>query len=143
MMDQKSAIASSIITVISMGFWYHYTLRIYNRFSWNAKTAWDDEDDDERDMDELDPNSNISKFNRDLSMDESAIKKGIAAQKKMAEERKAQQDHEMKKKKGVKKNMTPSLFSWMKQSANVAVSSDPKSTIDRYVSSRLSKRVNR
>lgn len=48
MMDSLGAILSSIITLIGMGFWYHYTLRIYNRFKWEKEDeiTWADDDDD-------------------------------------------------------------------------------------------------
>lgn len=35
-MDQPFAITCSLIVVAGMGITYHYTLRIYNRFNWNA-----------------------------------------------------------------------------------------------------------
>lgn len=39
MMDQISAIVSSLITVGGMYIWYHYCLRIYNRFYWDQSKA--------------------------------------------------------------------------------------------------------
>lgn len=49
MMDEISAIACSILTGISILAWYHYTLRIYNRFKFDANHDWADEDKDEFD----------------------------------------------------------------------------------------------
>jgi hypothetical protein len=53
MMDQTSAIVSSVFTFIGIFFWYHYALRLYNRFSWSSmKVHWKGgnlESDDEND----------------------------------------------------------------------------------------------
>lgn len=44
MMDWISAIVSTIITFFAAIFWYHHSLRIYNRFYWNKeKVDWEDE----------------------------------------------------------------------------------------------------
>jgi hypothetical protein len=36
MMPVDAAIVSSIITVLGMGMWYHFVLRIFNRFQWSS-----------------------------------------------------------------------------------------------------------
>lgn len=55
MMDQKSAIAASVITLIGMYLWYHYCLRIYNRFNWNetAKDVWEEKTRGEDGLDDM------------------------------------------------------------------------------------------
>lgn len=54
MMDQTSAITSSLITLIGMYFWYHYCLRIYNRFKFSSKGAdWDDSYNPEGVLDDM------------------------------------------------------------------------------------------
>lgn len=59
MMDWKSAIATTVITIVGIICWYRYALRLYNRFSWKAiKVEWRGEDQDESENeDELDHDS--------------------------------------------------------------------------------------
>lgn len=47
MMDLNGALISSAITIVGLGFWYHFTLRIYNRFKFaEQKGGFDDEEDE-------------------------------------------------------------------------------------------------
>lgn len=56
MMDQTCAIITTIITSIAMVVWYRYSLRLYNRFSWNQlRVDWKDEQDPEEELEDLDP----------------------------------------------------------------------------------------
>jgi hypothetical protein len=59
MMDQTSAIVTSILTAIGMVYWYRYSLRVYNRFSWNknVKLDWNEEEDPEEELNDLNPNA--------------------------------------------------------------------------------------
>lgn len=60
MMDQKSAIASSLITLVGMYFWYHYCLRIYNRFKFSSKAVdWDDRYNPEHNLEDHDAHEHI------------------------------------------------------------------------------------
>jgi hypothetical protein len=55
MMDQASAITSSVITLVGMYFWYHYCLRIYNRFKFSSKVVdWDNAYNPEHNLDDHD-----------------------------------------------------------------------------------------
>jgi hypothetical protein len=60
MMDEISAIAATIITFGGMYIWYHYCLRIYNRFYWDQSHGeyWKGfyEDGGHEDLDELSSN---------------------------------------------------------------------------------------
>eukprot|EP01039_Chlorochromonas_danica_P004073 gene4072-4454_t len=56
MMDQTNAIICTVITFIAMFYWYHYSLRLYNRFSWNSlKIDWKEEENPEEELEDLDP----------------------------------------------------------------------------------------
>eukprot|EP01031_Cornospumella_fuschlensis_P040604 gene40604-49506_t len=68
MMDNYNAIICMIISVIGMVFWYRYSLRLYNRFSWNSlKVEWgEDERDPTKDLEDLDP-SIVNKMHQDAS----------------------------------------------------------------------------
>jgi hypothetical protein len=67
MMDNTSAIVTSVITVICMIGWYRYALRLYNRFSWSGidvdwlgeegtGTGGDNDKNPVDQLDELNPN---------------------------------------------------------------------------------------
>jgi hypothetical protein len=58
MMDSTSSIVCTILTVIAMFYWYQYSLRVYNRFSWkNDRVDWQDEEDPDEELDDLNPNA--------------------------------------------------------------------------------------
>lgn len=62
MMDSTSAIVSTVITFIAMYYWYHYTLRIYNRFNWGKiKSDWEEERDPINELNDLNPTSDLYK----------------------------------------------------------------------------------
>jgi hypothetical protein len=101
-----------------MYFWYHYALRIYNRFYWNQhKTDWDDEDDEERDLTDLDPNQNISRLHKNMAASDGETKGA------------------RRKESGAVQSGKPpppastSMLQWAKESMGVAMSSDPKAGV--------------
>lgn len=83
MMDSTSAIASTIITGIGMYGWYHYTLRIYNRFNWNQmKADYNNEENPEDEINELDPNIQINRNREKQAVaKEAGLKTGLVDNK--------------------------------------------------------------
>jgi hypothetical protein len=56
MMDQTNAIIATVITGLAMIVWYRYSLRLYNRFSWNSlRVDWQEEEDPEEELEDLNP----------------------------------------------------------------------------------------
>lgn len=78
MMDQKSAIASSVATLVGMAYWYRYSLRVYNRFSWNnMKVDWQDDEDPEEELDDLNPSAIKSPKAKGGSSQNDGVLRGI------------------------------------------------------------------
>ncbi len=75
MMDSTSAVVCTILTAIAMIYWYRYSLRVYNRFSWSSmKVDWNEDEDPEEELNDLNPNA--------LNMVQTGASKGKKGDKK-------------------------------------------------------------
>lgn len=47
MMNFEGAVVSSVVALVGLGFWYHYVVRIFNRFKWKKRleTVWGQHED--------------------------------------------------------------------------------------------------
>jgi hypothetical protein len=67
MMTQFNAIVASILTLLAMYLWYHYCLRIYNRFNWDRfyTAEWQDADEaaeERKKFGDLDPDRDVAEI---------------------------------------------------------------------------------
>lgn len=80
-MDQTNAIITTIITGIAMIWWYRYSLRLYNRFSWNQlRVDWNEEKDPEEELEDLDPtvvNAMHNKSNKSSKQSGKSVTKAL------------------------------------------------------------------